>query len=106
MKAFFLSRTLRACVLALGLTLAPAGLFVAGAQNNSGGDSGSQTKSSQTTTTTSTTASQPAQGGNTQVRQVESGGYPVWLWIVALAIVAILFVVAISAMRGRSNRGA
>ena len=113
MRSRNLMTRVRACVLVIGLALAPLAATALAQNSSQSNSSTTTTQSSQPSTTTSgssqstrsttttTTATQPVQ---TTVRETsrQTGIDPIWLIIGAIALVAIILIVALSA-RGRSR---
>jgi beta-lactamase regulating signal transducer with metallopeptidase domain len=106
MRASSLCAALRACVLALCLCLLTLAAIPALAQNNNAnGGAATQQSSGQTTTTTTTQQTQAAQPAQTtRVVERETGTSPTLYWVIGLAVLALVVIVAIVALGKRSNR--
>jgi carbohydrate-binding DOMON domain-containing protein len=104
MKACHLSAALRVCVLALSLSLLAIPALAQNSNTNSG--AATQQSSGQTTTTTTTQQSQATQqpAQTTRVVERESATSPTLYWVIGLAVLALVVIVAIVALGKRSNR--
>ena len=119
MSAFNLRRTMSVVLLACSLAFmslllaAPVAAQQHGnpstvllAQNNSGG-SGAATNSTSTTTTRTTTSTEsaPSSGAQTvrtEIKEVSRGTQP-WIWVVLLAVFAIVVIALVAVSRRRGD---